>query len=312
MNWVSGPELVAAVSNAGGMGTIGPNAGAESIDPDVTVTAERLRSAIRAVRSLTKEPFAVNVNIGPEGPRRVYSEKFVEVVVEEAVPVVVSSVGPPTLYTKAFKDAGIKVLHAISTPTHARKAEEAGVDAVICEGYEAGGHKAPTELTSFVLIPMVADAVKLPVIAGGGIGDTRGLIAALVLGATGIYMGTRFMATRESSAHPNVKEAVVRAGDVSTITLDKTIMLGRALRNQFTEDFTKLKREGASSEQLELQTRRGQYQAQVLGDAEGSEICCGQVAGMIDSIPTVAELIQKIVSEVPACLEEAKYKLPLG
>ncbi|MBP1714638.1 MAG: 2-nitropropane dioxygenase, partial [Deltaproteobacteria bacterium] len=140
MNWVSGAELAAAVSEAGGLGTLGPNAGAEEISDDVQVTGERLREQIRKVRRLTDNPFAVNVPISlGEGMK--YSKKCVEVVIEEAVPVVISSVGAPDVYTKKLHEAGIKVIHAISTPRHARKAEEVGVDAVVCEGYEAGGHK---------------------------------------------------------------------------------------------------------------------------------------------------------------------------
>jgi NAD(P)H-dependent flavin oxidoreductase YrpB (nitropropane dioxygenase family) len=309
MNWVCGAELVAAVSAAGGLGTLGPNAGASTIEADIEITAERLRSQIRKVRTLTKQPFAVNLNIGPEG-RRQYSARNLEIVIEEQVPVVVSSVGPPTIYTDRLKAAGIKVLHAISTPTHAKKAEDVGVDAVICEGFEAGGHKGTTELTSFVLIPMVADAVQIPVIAGGGIADARGVIAAMVLGADGIYMGTRFMATRESSSHSNVKEAVAQSGEVSTVTIDKGVMLGRVLRNQFAEDFVNLKAKGGSAEQLEMLTRRGQYQAQVLGDAKSAEICCGQVAALIDSVPSAGEVIQNIMAEIPSYL--AKLEQSLG
>ena len=195
MNWSSGAELAAAVSNAGALGTLGPNAGAESITDDVELTGERLREQIRKVRELTGKPFAVNIPIGiGEGLK--YSKKCVEVVLEEAVPVVITSVGGPDVYTTILQEEGIKVFHAISTARHARKAEESGVDAVVCEGFEAGGHKGFTELTTLVLTPLVADTVKIPVITGGGIGDARGILAALALGADAVYMGTRFMATK--------------------------------------------------------------------------------------------------------------------
>lgn len=154
MNWVSGAELVAAVSNAGGLGTIGPNAGAKTITSDVALTGERLRGQIRKVKELTEKPFAVNINIGV-GDDRKFSQKCVEVVLEEGIAAAILSVGSPEVYCKTLKDAGIRVLAAISTTRHAVKAEQIGVDAVICEGYEAGGHKGFTELTTFVLVPMV-------------------------------------------------------------------------------------------------------------------------------------------------------------
>lgn len=211
MNWVSGTDLAAAVSNAGGLGTLGPNAGADTITADIELTAQRLRSQIRKVKEHTEKPFAVNIAVGV-GEERKYSQRCVEVALAEAIPVAIVSVGSPDVYTKVLKNAGVKVLHAVSTLRHAKKAEEQGVDAVICEGFEAGGHKGFTELTTFVLIPMVADSVKIPVVAGGGIADARGFPAALVLGAEGAYMGTRFMATHESNAHHKVKEAVVKGG----------------------------------------------------------------------------------------------------
>lgn len=161
MNWVSGADLVAAVSSAGGLGTLGPNAGADHITEDVGLTGERMRAQIRKVRKRTQEPFAVNIVVGFGEDVR-YSRKMVDVIVEERVPVAIVSVGRPDVYTQELKDAGIKVLHAVSTPRHAKKAEKAGVDAVICEGYEAGGHKGFTELTTLVLTPMVADAVNIP------------------------------------------------------------------------------------------------------------------------------------------------------
>lgn len=168
MNWVSGADLAAAVSNAGGLGTLGPNAGANAITTDVELTGERLREQIKKVRSLTRAPFAVNIPIGV-GDGLKFSKKCVAVVIEEAVPVVITSVGGPNVYTKVLKDAGIKVFHAISTPKHAKKSEEIGVDAVVCEGFEAGGHKGFTELTTLVLTPMVADVVNMPVITGGAL-----------------------------------------------------------------------------------------------------------------------------------------------
>lgn len=309
MNWVSGADLAAAVSNAGGLGTLGPNAGADTITTDVDLTGERLREQIRKVRSLTRAPFAVNIPIGV-GEGLKFSQRCVAVVTEEAVPVVITSVGGPNIYTKALKDAGIKVFHAISTPKHAKKSEEAGVDAVVCEGFEAGGHKGFTELTTMVLTPMVADAVKIPVITGGGIGDARGVLAALALGADAVYMGTRFMATQESESHPNVKDAVVRAQDVCTVSVPKEFMLARDLSNAFTRRYLEMRNAGASDAELKaFLAEHSQYPGQHLGDAENGEVCCGQVAGLIDSAPGAAEVIEAIIRNLSAVLEELKGKL---
>jgi len=307
MNWVSGAALTAAVSSAGGMGTLGPNAGADKINPDVEATGELTRQQIHKVRSLTDKPFAVNVTVG-FGEDMKYSEKIVNVLVEEQVPVAIVSVGRPDVYTETLKKAGIKVLHAISTARHAQKAQEAGVDGVICEGFEAGGHKGFTELTTFVLTPMVADAVDIPVVAGGGIGDGRGVLAALALGADGIYMGSRFMATRESESHDKVKQALIRAKDVCTVSVPKAFMLARDLQNTFTEKFQELKKSGASKEQItQYLEEHSPYRAQHLGEAVDAEIHCGQVGGLINDIPPATKLIESIVADLKqrfAALEE--------
>jgi enoyl-[acyl-carrier protein] reductase II len=307
MNWVSGAALTAAVSAAGGMGTLGPNAGADKINPDVEATGELARQQIHKVRSLTDKAFAVNVTVGL-GEDMKYSKKIVDVLVEEKVPVAIVSVGRPEVYTETLKKAGIKVLHAISTARHAQKAQKAGVDAVICEGFEAGGHKGFTELTTFALTPMVADAVQIPVITGGGIGDSRGVLAALALGADGIYMGSRFMVTQESESHDKVKQAVVNANDVCTVSVPKTFMLARDLQNSFTERFKQLQQSGASTEQLkQYLEEHSPYQAQHLGEAGEAEIHCGQVAGLIHDIPSATELIESIIADLKkrfATLEE--------
>ncbi|MBI9085210.1 MAG: nitronate monooxygenase [Desulfobacterales bacterium] len=309
MNWVSGADLTAAVSNAGGLGTLGPNAGAEGITPDAEETAERMRIQIRRVKALTAKPFAVNIVAG-FGELLVYSQKIVDVVLEEAVPVAIVSVGRPDIYTGVLKDAGIRVLHAISTPRHGIKAEEAGVDAVICEGYEAGGHKGFTELTTLTLTPMVADAVSIPVVAGGGIGDARGILAALALGADGAYMGTRFMATKESESHANVKAAIVAGKDICTASVPKDFMLARDLTNDFTRTYHEMRAAGASPVALnEFLNAHSQYQAQHLGEADTAEICCGQVAGLIDEIPSVKDLMADMVQNIGVQFEALKQRL---
>lgn len=309
MNWVSGADLAAAVSRAGGLGTLGPNAGADSITTDVELTGERVRDQIRKVKGLTDKPFAVNIAVGV-GEGRKYSQRIVEVVIEEEVPVAIVSVGRPDVYTDVLKNAGIKVLHAISTARHAKNAEASGVDAVICEGFEAGGHKGFTELTSFVLTPMVADAVNIPVIAGGGIGDARGVLAALALGADGIYMGTRFMVTRESESHPQVKESVVKGEDACTVTLPKDIMLARDLRNAFTKKYLEMRKAGASPQELnDYLEAHSQYHAQHLGDVQDAELCCGQVAGLIDSIKGAQEIVEDIAKDINARFKDFEKKM---
>jgi enoyl-[acyl-carrier protein] reductase II len=309
MNWVSGADLVAAVSEAGGLGTLGPNSGAKKITPDVELTGERMRDQIRKVRGLTRAPFAVNIVAG-FGEDLKYSKKVVEVVIEEAVPVAIVSVGRPDTYTGILKEAGVKVLHAISTARHGRKAEEVGVDAVICEGFEAGGHKGFTELTTLTLTPMVVDAVSVPVVTGGGIGDARGVLAALALGADGIYMGTRFMVTRESESHTRVKEAIVKGQDACTISVPKDRMLARDLANNFTREYMQMKLAGASPEELNNYLKQhSQYEAQQLGQADEAEICCGQVAGMITEVQSAGEVMNNVLENLSGRFEELKHRL---
>lgn len=309
MNWVSSADLAAAVSNAGGLGTLGPNAGSADITSDVVETAERMRVQIKKVKSLTKAPFAVNIAVGL-GPSLEYSKKITDVVIEEGVPVAIVSVGGPKVYTQRLKEAGIKVMHAISTASHAKKAEEAGVDVVICEGFEAGGHKGFTELTTLVLTPMVADAVKIPVITGGGIGDARGVLAALALGADGIYMGTRFMVTRESASHASVKEAIVNSEDACTVSLPKDFMLARDLSNDFTKGYLEMTTAGATPAELNQYLREhDQYRAQYLGEAGNAEICCGQVAGLIHEVDSAGAVMKEIVSSISTRFEELKNKV---
>ena len=309
MNWVSGADLVAAVSNAGGLGTLGPNAGSEDITLDVELTGERMRAQIKKIKEHTQAPFAVNIVAG-FGEDLTFSKKVVDVVIEEQVPVAIVSVGRPETYTRVLKDAGMKVMHAISTARHGKKAEAVGVDAVICEGYEAGGHKGFTELTTFVLTPMVADAVSIPVVAGGGIGDARGVLAALALGADGIYMGTRFMATRESESHARVKEAIVKGRDACTVSVPKDFMIARDLANSFTTKYMELRAAGATPPELNTYlNEHGQYHSQYQGQADKAEICCGQVAGLISEVPDAGEVMRDVVENISSCFEELKQRL---
>ena len=315
MNWITGADLAAAVSNAGGLGTLGPNAGADTITTDVGETGERLRRQIRKVKGLTDKPFAVNFPVGLEGVEqseggRKYSQRCVQVALEEGIPVAITSVGPPQVYTKVLKDSGVKVLHAVSTASQAKKAEENGVDGVICEGHEGGGHKATTELSTMALIPMAADAVKIPIVAAGGIADARGMVAALALGADGVYVGTRFMATRECDAHPKVKQAVVEARDACTVSVDKWMVVGRDLKNSFTTKYFEMKACGASMEELwKFISEHSMYLGLVQGDVDEGEVPCGQNAGIIDNIISAAEVIQSLMSEIPSVLGRLEARI---
>lgn len=315
MNWITGADLVAAVSNAGGLGTLGPNAGADTITSDVTETGERLRSQIRKVKSLTDKPFAVNFPIGMEDMEgeggRKFSRRCIEVALEEGIPVAVTSMGPPNVYTRVLQDAGVKVIHAVSTPGHAKKAREKGVDAVVCEGYEGGGHQALTGLTTMAMIPMAADWVDIPVIAAGGIVDSRGMVAALALGADGVYLGTRFIATHESDAHPKMKEAVIRGGDICTVSLNKWIIAARDLTNSFTRTFSEMQQKGASPQEIgQFLAEHTLHRGLVQGDIDEGELPCGQGAGIISGLKSASEVVENLVSEISPVMDGLAQKLP--
>jgi enoyl-[acyl-carrier protein] reductase II len=315
MNWITGADLVAAVSNAGGLGTLGPNAGADTITMDVAETGERLRRQIRKVKSLTDKPFAVNFPIGMEAVEgeggRKFSKRCVEVALEESIPVAITSVGPPNVYTQILQDAGVKVMHAVSTPGHANKAQDMGVDAVICEGYEGGGHKALTELTTLTMIPMAADLVNIPIIAAGGIADARGMIAALALGADGVYVGTRFIATHECDAHPKVKEAVIQGSDACTVSLNKWIVAARDLKNAFTIKYFEMQQKGASPQEIvQFLSEHTMYMGLIEGDTEEGELPCGQNAGIIHGLKRAADVVESLVAGTPLVMEGLTGKLP--
>ena len=294
MNWLTTPKLVAAVSNAGGLGVL---AGQQ-------YTADKLREAIKAIREQTDKPFGINLTLGAGARERI------PIVIEEKVPVAIVSVGRPDAYTRTLKDAGMKVLHAISTARHAKTAQRAGVDGVICEGFEAGGHKGFTELTTLVLTPMVVEAVEIPVVAGGGICDAGSVIAALALGADGVYMGTRFMATTESDSHPRVKENIVKGEDVCTVSVPKDKMLARDLGNAFTGKYIEMKQSGADSDELNNYLNdHSQFHAQHLGMAEDAEICCGQIAGLIPGIQGAGEVVEEISGQIQARFETLRERL---
>lgn len=310
MNWATDARLVAAVSQAGGMGTIGPNAGTEIAEPsaDPAVTGERLRREIHEVRRLTSKPFAVNFPIG-HGKSRVFSDRAVEVAIEEGIAVAIVVMGSPEVYTERLKKAGIFVIHAVGSAKHARKAEQHGCDAVVAEGFEAGGHSGFDELPMSVLVPQVVEAVGIPVIAAGGIVDGRGLVMALSTGAGAAYMGTRFMAAAESPIHEAVKRAIVAAEDSSTLSWGRRIGVARTLRNAFTLRFRELELSGASAEELNAfiaaYDRPGGRRVGGLrsGDLEEGEVYMGAGAGMIREVLSCADIISRTVEEARAVHE---------
>lgn len=283
MVWVSGAKLAAACSEAGILGTIG----AGSMKPDL------LEQHILKAQTLTSKPFAVNVPLLYEK-----TADQIEVALTLGVRIFITSAGSPKTYTQKLKDAGCFVIHVVSTPELAKKCENAGVDMIIAEGFEAGGHNGRDELTTLSLIPQVVDAVKIPVVAAGGIMDARGMAAALCLGAQGVQMGTRFIATQESSAHANFKQAIIEAGATDTMLMMKKHVPVRLLKNKFYEEVKSAEDNCADKTELEKILGHGRARAGMLeGDLDIGELEVGQGVAMISDIPTVFELIKTITLE---------------
>jgi enoyl-[acyl-carrier protein] reductase II len=302
MNWINCAELAAAVSGAGGLGVLGPNAGQSVETSDPVETGERLRREIRKVRSLTDKPFGVNLMTAfadHADNTRAFSEQFLKVILEENVPVAVLAGSGPQEYTKRLKEKDVKVIYRPLRPNveAAREAEAAGVDAFIAVGFEAGGHAGYDRIPTFVLIPQIADAVQIPVIAGGGIMDGRGLAAALCLGAEGVFMGTRFIATTECTAHQNVKDAVVAAGDCSTATVAGTVGMLRALKTPLIQRCIELEARGASLQDISCAYRPGYAKGMVHGDRDEGAFVCGAGAGLITKIVSASDVVRDMAKE---------------
>lgn len=283
MIWVSGYKLAAAVSNAGGLGLIG----AGSMYPEV------LRTHIQKCKKATKKPFGVNVPL-------LYPdiEKIMEIIIEEKVKIVFTSAGNPNTWTATLKNNGIAVVHVVSSVKFALKAEQAGVDAVVCEGFEAGGHNGREETTTFALIPMVKEQVKIPVIAAGGIGSGRGMLAAMVLGADGVQIGSRFAATDESSAHQNFKNSIVGVQEGDTQLTLKELAPVRLIKNKFYDEVQALYLTKPTQEELKeflgrARAKRGMFE----GDLEDGELEIGQIAGLIHEIKPVKIVLKEILEE---------------
>jgi enoyl-[acyl-carrier protein] reductase II len=294
MNWIANAELAAAVSNAGALGIISPTA-AMRADGNL---AENLRDQIRIARDLTNKPFGVNLPLMIPQIR-----ELIQLVIEEGLRIVTTSAGNPATYTRQLKEAGIKVLHLVASARHAKGAEAQGVDAVIAEGYEAGGHNGFDELPTLVLVPQAVDAVKIPVIAAGGVVDARGFVAALALGAEGVQVGTRFVATHECIAHRNFKEAIVKAGDTDTCITGRKFLLTRGLKSELTAKLIEMDNAGASTAEIFsflgfARSRMGQLE----GNLKEGEAYCGAGAGMIKEIMSAKEVVQGMVEGVSSIL----------
>ncbi|MBS1534481.1 MAG: nitronate monooxygenase [Bacteroidetes bacterium] len=283
MIWNSGYKLASAVSNAGGLGLIG----AGSMYPDV------LRQHIQKCKSATDKPFGVNVPM-------LYPniEEIIQIIIEEKVPIVFTSAGNPKTWTSLLKSHGITVVHVVSSSKFALKAQEAGVDAVVAEGFEAGGHNGREETTTLTLIPMVRRNISIPLIAAGGIATGRGMFAAMALGADGVQMGSRFAASVESSSHDDFKKTIVQTQEGDTLLTLKELAPVRLIKNKFFDDLQNLYAQCPTVEQLKellgrARAKRGMFE----GDLIEGELEIGQIAGLIDEILSVKDIMNHVLSE---------------
>lgn len=295
MIWASGWRLASAVSNAGGLGIIGSG----SMYPDV------LREHIRKCKAATDRPFGVNVPL-------LYPDigKHIAIIIEEGVKVVFSSAGNPKTWTSTLKEKGITVVHVVSSSKFARKSEEAGCDAVVAEGFEAGGHNGREETTTLVLVPAVVEAVKVPVIAAGGIVTGRQMLAAMVLGAEGVQMGSRFVASEEASSHINFKKAVIGLEEGGTQLTMKQLTPVRLIRNKFFQQVQDAEHKGATAEELKTllgraRAKKGMFE----GDLDEGELEIGQAGALLDSILPAGAIVKKVWDEFMSGLAEPIKKL---
>jgi enoyl-[acyl-carrier protein] reductase II len=290
MIWNSGYKLASAVSNAGGLGLIG----AGSMYPDV------LREHIQKCKAATDKPFGVNVPM-------LYPniEEIIQIIIEEGVKIVFTSAGNPKTWTGYLKERGITVVHVVSSSKFALKAQEAGVDAVVAEGFEAGGHNGREETTTLTLIPMVKEQISIPLIAAGGIASGRGMLAAMVLGADGVQMGSRFAASFESSAHENFKNTILNTKEGDTQLTLKELAPVRLIKNKFYNDVQELYAKCPTPEDLKAllgraRAKRGMFE----GDLTEGELEIGQIAGLIHEIKSVEDIIAETIAEFESAKQE--------
>lgn len=283
MVWCSGWKLASAVSNAGGLGLIG----AGSMYPEV------LRTHIQKTKEATTLPFGVNVPL-------LYPDidKLIHILIEEHVPVVFTSAGNPSTWTGLLKEHGIKVVHVVSSLKFALKAQDAGVDAVVAEGFEAGGHNGRDETTTFCLIPLIRKHVDIPLIAAGGIATGRQMLAAMILGADGVQIGSRFAASAESSAHNNYKQAIINCGEGDTILTLKSLTPVRLIKNAFYDQIKAAEAKGAGIDELRNILQKGRAKKGIFeGDMDEGELETGQVSALIETIQPAAEIVEEIWQE---------------
>lgn len=283
MVWTSGWRLAAAVSNAGGLGILG----AGSMYPEI------LREHIQKFRKASTQPFAVNVPL-----LYPHSEAIMEVIMEEKVPIVFSSAGNPKVWTKPLQQQGIQVVHVISSVKFALKAQEAGVDAIVAEGFEAGGHNGSTESTTLTLLPVVKQKISIPLIAAGGIATGRGMLAAMSLGADAVQIGSRFVASTEASSHQNFKERVIAAEEGDTMLTLKELGAVRLLKNEFYQEIEKMYANKASRLDLETFLGKGRLRKGIFeGDLKEGKLEIGQISALISEIKPASEIIKEIIEE---------------
>lgn len=293
MAWVAEHKLAAAVSNAGGLGLIG----AASAPPEV------VRDEIRKCRTLTEKPFGVNVMLlNPN------ADEVAKIIVEEGVKVVTTGAGSPSKYMDMWKKAKVKVIPVVASVAMAKMMERAGADAVVAEGMESGGHIGST--TTMALVPQVVDAVQIPVIAAGGIGDGRGLAAAFMLGAKAVQMGTRFVVAEESIVHENYKNKLIKASDIdSEVTGMTTGHPVRCIRNKMTKEYLRLEREGADFMELEKLTLGSLRNAVVDGDVVNGTVMAGQIAGLIKKTQSCKEIMEEMMREAEEAFRFAEENI---
>ena len=297
LHWLATAQLASAVSEAGGLGLI------SSLSfPD----QEALRNEIRQMKKMTPKPFGVNLSMLPELTKGDRTDEILQTIIDEEVPVVETSGRSPEPFIQRLQKEGIKLIHKVPSVRFARKAESIGADAVTLVGFECGGHPGMEDVTSFILIPRAADAVKIPIIAGGGIADARGFLAALALGAEGVVMGTRFVPTRECPAHPRIKEWFVKAKETDTLMIQRSIRnAARVMKNKAAEKTLAMEQRGASLEEL-MTLISGDLGKKALyeGDLDSAVIACGQCVGLIHDIKSVKEVIEEITQGAQTLLQK--------
>jgi enoyl-[acyl-carrier protein] reductase II len=309
MSWISDAVLAAAVSNAGGLGIIGPNAGAKTVTTDIQETAERLRDQIKKAKSLTRKPFGVNIMALERD--NAYSDECIKVVIEEGVPVVCLCGDQPERYVDILKNAGIKILHRalpVNNVVIAKKAEQAGIDAFVAVGFEGGGHLGNDAIPTFVLIPQIADAIDIPVLAGGGIVDGRGMVAAMILGADGVFMGTRFIATKECPAHDSYKQAIVNAIDTSTATFTGIVGILRAFKTPLVEHFIEIEKKGITGSDDNANLHHHESRPWITGDWSAAAFPVSAGSGLINNVISAAEVVQNMVREANQILKQCNER----